>query len=237
MQIFNLKTPELDILCHTGKGNYRELEAVAAQLVQQASEERRQMFRPILGGETALMVQLNHRIGNGVSLYFDDLHWLQHLKKQINAEMDALSLTYQEGSNFITVSVADKGEINFIAELALTGIREKVIPEFRFCMYEMEEIMAKRFYFSEKITALDVFDWRSFKRATMDVRTERDKNFGQLMRKLLPPSRIKWLKASLMQTERCLEQQNEWRKIKAARPLEFFDSVSWAKNMLDAWQY
>lgn len=113
-----------------------------------------------MGGGTALMYFLRHRLSKDIDIFFEDLQHLNFFLPQLNGYLEDISSDYSFLSNFIKIRIGNQ-EIDFIFGKNITGIEPSVenIDGRHIRMESPLEIIAKKiFYRHDHFTPRDVFD-------------------------------------------------------------------------------
>lgn len=107
-----------DIQRHRTSGPWKQLEARAQLLVEDARRHGGDSFQPMLGGGTRLMLALNHRISDDVDLFVDSPAWLPYVSPRLNDMFESELAGYNEDNAHVKLRFAE-GEIDFVVAAPL----------------------------------------------------------------------------------------------------------------------
>ena len=114
-----------------------------------------------LGGGTALMFALQHRISKDIDIFFDDAQALGFLSPRLNETAAALARDYAEQGNSLKL-VLDAGDIDFIVAGPLMPGKPRGALDFRGRSVPLDpvsEVLAKKLlYRAASFKPRDVFD-------------------------------------------------------------------------------
>lgn len=116
-----------------------------------------------LGGGTALMLQIDHRVSRDIDLFLPDPQLLAYVGAAV-ADLEAWlpGVSYRgDGSRYLKVAVEGEGEIDFIAAPPVTcdPNAERTLLGRRFRVNTVPEIIASKVvYRGDHLLARDIFD-------------------------------------------------------------------------------
>ncbi len=115
----------------------------------------------VLGGGTALMMRLHHRLSRDIDLFLHDVQWLARLTPRLNDAVAAMVRDYSEQANSLKLVLAD-GDIDFVVAGSVTGAAPRETLEVagrKVVLETTEEILAKKLFFrAALIKPRDAFD-------------------------------------------------------------------------------
>ncbi len=152
-------TTEQDIQAHRAHGSWRTLERFAWQLVMDAASVARSDFKPLLGGDTRLMLAMQHQISDDIDLFIRDPQWIGYLTPRLNDRFEHLIDAYDEGPSSLKIKLPES-EIDFIVSMSLLRLTPEKSVDCLFDLAPVAEVLAKKlFYRGWSLTPRDLFDW------------------------------------------------------------------------------
>lgn len=152
-------TTKAEVQTHRKHGSWRHLEALAAELVKDASEQAGMPMQPLLGGGTRLMLAMEHRISHDIDLFIRDPQWLGFLTPRLNDKFEGRFTNYDEGATSLKLRT-EGGEIDFIVAMSLVGHPSERVDDCVFDLEPVAEVLAKKlFYRGWALTPRDLYDW------------------------------------------------------------------------------
>lgn len=216
-----------DIKIHKASGAWRVLEALAIEMVSDASKSAKIDFKPVLGGGTRLMLSLEHRISDDIDLFIRDPQWIGYLTPRLNDRFEDVINGYDEGATSLKLRLPG-GEIDFIVSMSLLGLADEVSADCAFALEPVAEVLAKKlFYRGWALTPRDLFDWRMIETKLPPAQT-RAPQIANLV-----AGRIDGIYAALTVLENSSKAQLTWEGIRAPELPDFHESIQWAQTRLD----
>lgn len=216
-----------DIKIHKASGAWRVLEALAIEMVSDASKSAKIDFKPVLGGGTRLMLSLEHRISDDIDLFIRDPQWIGYLTPRLNDRFEDVINGYDEGATSLKLRLPG-GEIDFIVSMSLLGLADEVSADCAFALEPVAEVLAKKlFYRGWALTPRDLFDWRMIETKLPPAQTHAPQIAN------LVAGRIDGIYAALTVLENSSKAQLTWEGIRAPELPNFKESVQWAQTRLD----
>ncbi|MHB1926592.1 MAG: nucleotidyl transferase AbiEii/AbiGii toxin family protein [Leptospirillum sp.] len=114
-----------------------------------------------LGGGTALMLQVGHRVSKDIDIFVNDVQSLTLYTPRLNEAIEDLTTDFEEEVNYVKLRFGEEGEIDFIAVASLTDNpwTEQVLRGRNVRLETPEEIVVKKLMFRPATLAYrDVFD-------------------------------------------------------------------------------
>lgn len=139
---------------------WQELFDQAMVCLDSCRDETPSWVRWSLGGGTALMLHLHHRLSRDIDIFVNDVQVLPRLSPRLNSVVESLAEDYLEAANYIKLTLP-QGEIDFIAAPHLTPEpwQERTIRGRAILLETPTEIAVKKlFYRAQDLQSRDVFD-------------------------------------------------------------------------------
>ena len=114
-----------------------------------------------LGGGTALMLQLHHRLSRDIDIFVNDAQSLTLYTPRLNEGVEALTRDFEEDINYLKLRFGPEGEVDFIAAADLTETPwvERVVRGRQIHLETPEEIVVKKLMFRPAtLQYRDLFD-------------------------------------------------------------------------------
>ena len=154
-----MSTTQAEVQAFRRSGSWRHLATLASEMVDDAARQAGVPFQPFLGGDTRLMLALEHRISQGVDLFIRDPQWIGYLSPRLNDRFAERISRYEEDAQFLKLRLAGGG-IDFIVAMSLLGLPAERTDDSHFDLEPVAEVLAKKlFYRGWAITPRDLFDW------------------------------------------------------------------------------
>jgi hypothetical protein len=215
-----------DIRRHKEEGSWKRLEAVAVQLVLDASQRAGSELKPLLGGGTRLMLAMEHRISDDIDLFIRDPQWIGFLTPRLNDSFEHLVNAYDEGATSLKLKLAE-GEIDFIVGMSLLGLPAEHSLDSQFSLEPVAEVLAKKlFYRGWALTPRDLFDWWS-----IETKLPQELTHAQQLADLIS-KRIEPIEATLKIMNASGNSLLAWNKIRAPNKPSMKDIVRWGQQRL-----
>jgi hypothetical protein len=117
----------------------------------------------VLGGGTALMMHIDHRVSYDIDIFFDDPQLFSFIRRAVHEVKFNLQPTgsSNDGTRFIKINFGDCGEVDFICSANISVFRpQKTIFNHRVLLVDsIEEVITKKiFYRGGSIQPRDIFD-------------------------------------------------------------------------------
>lgn len=145
------------------KPGWQRLLQTARALIRQVNSEAAIIEQWTLGGGTALMLRIGHRLSRDIDIFLSDpqqLSFLDPTKRDLQFETRP-SDHLGDGARFLRFAFADLGEIDFIVAGALTSsaATSEMVEGESLALETVPEIIAKKIYHRGKsIKPRDIFD-------------------------------------------------------------------------------
>lgn len=120
-------TTMADIQHHKTAGAWRVLEKLAVEIVNDAAENAKSDFKPVLGGGTRLMLAMAHRISDDIDLFIRDPQWIGYLTPRLNDRSKIAHLVSGRVDEIQAALVAMN--MSPKAQLVWDGIRAAELPD------------------------------------------------------------------------------------------------------------
>ena len=219
-----------DIKAHKASGAWRTLEALAIEVVSDASKSAKSDFKPVLGGGTRLMLEMEHRISDDIDLFIRDPQWIGYLTPRLNDRFEDVISGYDEGATSLKFRFP-QGEIDFIVSMSLLGLPNEVSPDCAFALEPVAEVLAKKlFYRGWALTPRDLFDWRMIE-TTLPPTVSHAPQIANLL-----AGRIDEIDAALTALDGSAKSQRAWEGIRTPSLPDFHESIQWAQTRLIAFR-
>lgn len=215
-----------DIKVHKASGPWRILEALAIEIVNDASKNAKSDFNPVLGGGTRLMLSMEHRISDDIDLFIRDPQWIGYLTPRLNDRFENVINDYDEGATSLKFRFP-QGEIDFIVSMSLLGLPNEVSADCAFALEPVAEVLAKKlFYRGWALTPRDLFDWRMIE-TTLPPTVTHAPQIANLV-----AGRIDEIHAALTAMDNSAKAQLVWGGIRTPELPDFHESIQWAQARL-----
>jgi len=143
--------------------HWDQLFRIACSLIDQVNRDQPIIQNWTLGGGTALMLQIGHRVSFDIDIFLDNpqqLGFLDLSKNSFQFELEPSAFA-GDGARFMKIAFENVGEIDFVASPILTqnGFSSKDILGRIIPVETPAEIIAKKiFYRGASATPRDIFD-------------------------------------------------------------------------------
>ena len=215
-----------DIKNHKATGSWRGLEALAVEIVKDASKNAKSDFKPVLGGGTRLMLAMEHRISDDIDLFIRDPQWIGYLTPRLNDRFEDVINGYDEGATSLKLRFP-QGEIDFIVSMSLLGLPNEVSSDCAFALEPVAEVLAKKlFYRGWALTPRDLFDWR-----LIETKLSPDVIHASEIANLVS-IRIEEIQAALTAMDKSAKAKLVWGEIRTPDLPDFHESIQWAQTRL-----
>lgn len=215
-----------EIMQHKVAGSWRKLEAIAMEMVLDASHRARSEFKPLLGGGTRLMLAMEHRISDDIDLFIRDPQWIGFLTPRLNDRFEHLISDYDEGATALKLKMTE-GEIDFIVGMSLLDLPDEAAPDSLFLLEPVAEVLAKKlFYRGWALTPRDLFDWWSIE-TKLPQEVVHVPRLADLLSKRIEP-----IQAALQIMSASANALVAWHKIRAPTVPDLQDIVHWGQQRL-----
>lgn len=215
-----------DIKNHKASGAWRILEALAIEIVNDASKNAKSDFKPVLGGGTRLMLSMEHRISDDIDLFIRDPQWIGYLTPRLNDRFEDVISGYDEGATSLKFRFP-QGEIDFIVSMSLLGLPNEISADCAFALEPVAEVLAKKlFYRGWALTPRDLFDWRMIETTLPPTETHAPQIAN------LVAGRIDEIHAALTAMDNSAKAQLVWGGIRTPELPDFHESIQWAEARL-----
>lgn len=215
-----------DIARFRAQGSWRVLESIAKRFAKDVAQKTGRDFQPLLGGDTRLMLSLNHRISHDIDLFFTDAQWIGYLTPRLNDYVEALAGDYDEAADYLKLRFPE-GEIDFIVRTRLLNLPPEFEPDTTFSLDPISEVLAKKLFFrGATLTSRDLFDWWAIE--TMRPGLVPAVEMGKLLR-----TRADGIHLALDSIEKSSRSMKAWSAILSPSIPDFGSSIKWAKTQLD----
>jgi hypothetical protein len=219
-------TTTADIKIHKASGAWRALEALAIEMVNEASKSAKSDFKPVLGGGTRLMLSLEHRISDDIDLFIRDPQWIGYLTPRLNDRFEGVINGYDEGATSLKLRLLG-GEIDFIVSMSLLGLPNEVSADCAFALEPVAEVLAKKlFYRGWALTPRDLFDWRM-----IETKLSPEETHAPQIAHLVA-GRIDGIDTALTALENSAKSQLVWEGLRTPELPDFHESIQWAQARL-----
>lgn len=223
-------TTHADIQAHKLNGPWRNLERIAAQMVNDAAARAGSDFTPVLGGGTRLMLAMEHRISDDIDLFIRDPQWIGFLSPRLSDTFEDLISGYDEGATSLKLRFKE-GEVDFIVSMSLLGLPNQVSDDCVFQLEPVSEVLAKKlFYRGWALTPRDLFDWWSIEKMM-----PQELQHMPLIASLVS-GRIGGIQAALAAMRGSAKAQLVWDAIRAPSLPNLREAIDWASGRLQDFQ-
>lgn len=215
-----------DVLKFRENGPWRDLVALAVDMVADAERHAGDVMAPLLGGGTRIMLAIGHRISHDVDLFIHDAQWIGYLTPRLNDKFEDQITGYEEDATWVKLKRRD-GEVDFIVAGSLLNQPPEKDPALPFALESVEEVIAKKlFYRGWSLTARDLFDWKAVSEHP------RYGHLRGLLAAVLPLDRRILLTSSLEKLASLPAAAAQWEAIRAPSRIPLSDAVAWAQDEL-----
>jgi hypothetical protein len=140
---------------------WEDLLSIALAIIDDINERGLGAPEIVLGGGTALMLRMRHRLSKDIDVFIHDAQWLAHLTPRLNDRVAGMVRDYSEQPNSVKLVMA-KGDIDFVVAGSVTGVAPSEMLDFggrKVTLETTEEILAKKlFYRAAFLKPRDAFD-------------------------------------------------------------------------------
>lgn len=146
-----------------GAPNWVQLFRIACSLIRQVNFEKTIVDTWSFGGDTAMMLQIDHRESRDVDIFLPDTQFLPFLDPNLHDfEFEIVPSDYSgDGARLIKLAFTGIGEIDFIVAHALTATptTRQTIEGEDVALETVAEIITKKIHYrGASITPRDIFD-------------------------------------------------------------------------------